>query len=317
MTRVLVSGASGFLGLPLLAELARGEREVHALCTRAARPAPVSAAALGAVRWHQLDLRDHVALDELVGELRPEQLVHLAWITAHGRYWQAAENLDWVAHSLCLLRAFARRGGRRLVVAGTCAEYDWSHAAAPLSESLSPLAPATLYGAAKDALRRVAEAYARQEGIELAWGRLFFLYGPREAPARLVPSVARSLLRGEAVATGSDQRVRDFMHVQDAASAIAALLDSDVVGAVNIASGIATTVGGLLDALAAATGRGELLRRGALPDRPGEPAVLLADVARLRDEVGFRARWELADGIAETVRWWAEREALAAAPSAA
>lgn len=304
MTRVLVSGASGFVGLPLLAELSREGTELHALSTRPSPPA------LPGVCWHRLDLFDSTALDALMEELAPERLVHLAWYTKHGYYWRAPQNVTWVEHSLALLRAFARHGGRRLVMLGTCAEYDWSAAAAaaPLVESRSPLVPATLYGAAKDALRRLACAYFEPEGIEFAWGRLFFLYGPRESSERLVPSVIRALLVGEPVAVSSGLQVRDFMHVDDVAGAVAALLDSDVVGPVNIASGVGVTVGDVVDEIVRLIGRPDLVRRGALPGRHGDPALLLADVTRLRDEVGFRPRWELADGLAATVQWWRDHE---------
>jgi nucleoside-diphosphate-sugar epimerase len=306
--RVLVSGAGGFIGLPLLAELTREGahegREVHALCTRT--PPPGAAAG---VRWHRLDLFDAAAVSTLIDELAPEQLVHLAWCTEHGRFWRAPENVAWVQYSLHLVRAFVRRGGRRLVMLGTCAEYDWSAVDGPLAECESPVTPATLYGVAKDALRRVAGAYARQEGVELAWGRLFFLYGPREASGRLIPSVIRSLLSGRAIATASGERVRDFMYVEDVAGAIAALLDSSLIGTVNVASGVGVTVTAVLEAIVELIGRPELVRRGALPDRPGEPQLLLADVTRLRDEVGYRPRWTLADGLAATVRWWEAYEA--------
>jgi nucleoside-diphosphate-sugar epimerase len=302
VTRVLVSGAGGFVGLALLAELSGEGNELHALCTRAHPPA------LQGVRWHRLDLFDATAVDALMDELAPERLVHLAWYTKHGRYWNAPENVTWVEHSLRLLRAFARHGGQRLVMLGTCAEYDWSTAAAPLVESSSPLVPASLYGAAKDALRRVACAYCEQEGIELAWGRLFFLYGPRESSQRLVPSVIRALLAGEPVAVSSGRQVRDFMHVDDVAGAVAALLGSDVVGPVNIASGVGITVGDVVDQIVRLIGHPELIRRGTLPDRHGDPSLLLADVTRLRGEVGFQPRWELADGLAATVQWWRDHE---------
>ncbi len=300
MSGVLVTGAGGFIGLPVLERLASAGEEVHAL-SRRERPPKV----LG-VCWHQVDLADHTAVDRLIGELTPERLVHLAWCTEHGRLWRAPENVLWVQRSLQLLHAFVRSGGRRLLVLGTCAEYDWSAVAGPLVESGSPLAPATLYGAAKDALRRVAGAYAEQEGVELAWGRLFFLYGPREDPGRLVPSVIRSLLAEQAIAIGSGERVRDFMHVEDVAAGVVALLDSPVVGAVNIASGAGVTVSDMVDRIVQLIGHPELVRRGALPDRPGEPRSLVADVARLRDEVGFHPRWTLADGLAGTVGWWEE-----------
>jgi nucleoside-diphosphate-sugar epimerase len=300
VTRVLVSGAGGFVGLPVLARLAPADTEVHALCTHARPPT------LAGVQWHRLDLADYAAVDRVIAELAPERLVHLAWHTEHGRFWAAPENVTWVERSLRLLRAFVRAGGRRLVMLGTCAEYDWRTAADPFVESGSPLVPATLYGVAKDALRRLASAYAEQEGVELAWGRLFLLYGPREAPGRLVPSVIRSLLAGQPVATASPERVRDLLHVEDVAGAVVALLDSSVVGAVNIASGSGVTVGEVVDRIVQLIGRPELVRPGMLPDRPGEPPLLLADVSRLRDEVGYRPRLGLAEGLAATVRWWQE-----------
>lgn len=305
--RVLVTGASGFIGLPLASELARRGAEVHALSRRRSPPP------LPGVRWHEADLADGARVEELLRELAPERLVHLAWCTEHGRYRRAPENVAWVERSLGLVRAFVRHGGRRLLVVGTCAEYDWSSADGPLRESRSRVAPATLYGVAKDALRRVAGAYVEQEGVELAWARPFFLYGPRERPERLVASVVRSLTAGESVSTGEAARVRDFLHVEDAAGALAALLDSPVTGAVNVASGVGVRVDEVVARLARLLGRPELVRRGALPDRPGEPPLLVADVARLREEVGYRPRWELADGLAATVRWWAEQGTAQAA----
>jgi nucleoside-diphosphate-sugar epimerase len=310
VTRVLVTGAGGFVGLPLLERLGGEGREVHALCTRA--PA---VAAPAWVHWHRLDLFDAHALDALIGELAPDQLVHLAWCTEHGRFWRAQENVEWVAHSLALVRAFVRCGGRRLVMAGTCAEYDWSAVGSrALVEASSPLVPATLYGTAKDALRRVASAYAQQEQVELAWARLFFPYGPREARGRLVPSLIRSLLARQPAATGAGERARDFMYVEDVAGALAALLDSSVTGPVNIASGVRVTVAQLAKEVGRLTGHPGLLHVGALRDREPEPPLLLADVTRLREEVGYRPRWTLAEGLATTVRWWREHGLVDRAP---
>ncbi len=300
MTRVLVSGAGGFVGLPVIAQLAGAGHEVHALSTRVQPSQP-------GVSWHVLDIFDDLALEQLLEGLSPDRLLHLAWCTEHGRFWSAPENVTWVEQSLRLLRAFVRCGGRRAVMLGTCAEYDWAGATGPLAERSSPLAPATLYGAAKDALRRVAGAYAQQEGIELAWGRLFLIYGPREAAGRLVPSLIRSLMSARPVPTGCTGRVRDFMYVEDVAGALVALLDSSVIGPVNIASGAGVTVGEVIDGIEDLFGRPELVRRGALLDPSPEPHSLLADVTRLRDEVGFHPRWELADGLAATVKWWRDQ----------
>ncbi len=299
MSTVLVTGASGFIGLPLVSELARRGEDVHALHTR--RPPPEAPG----VSWHPLDLlAGGGELERLMRELSPTRLVHLAWHAEHGVLWDAPENVIWVEHSLRLMHTFVRHGGRRMLMIGTCAEYDWSAIDGPLGEYRSRVAPATLYGVAKDALHRVARAYAEREGIELAWGRPFFIYGPREASGRLVSSVVGALLDGRVAATTSGEQLRDFMHVEDVAGALAALLDSSVEGDVNVASGVGVRVSEVVDQIVRSIGRPELVNRGSLPSRPGEPDRLVADVTRLLEEVGYRPRISLADGLAATVRWW-------------
>ncbi len=298
MTRVLVTGGSGFIGVPTLGALVRRGHDVHAVSSS---PSPPEVAG---VSWHTADLGDPIAADTLMSELRPERLVHLAWFVEHGRFWDAPENVIWVERSLRLVRAFARAGGRRAVLLGTCAEYDWSCADKPLHETASAISPTTLYGVSKDALRRICCSYAELEGFELTWGRLFFLYGPREAPGRLVAAVIRSLLAGEVIETTAGTQRRDFLHVTDVALGLVELLDSPVVGPVNIASGEAITVAELVDRIALVIGRPDLVHRGVLPDRPNEPPLLVANVDRLRDEVGFEPVMDLARGVADAVAWW-------------
>ncbi len=294
MSRVLLTGATGFIGRHAVAPLVAAGHELHAVTTRGDAPGA------DGVTWHRADLLESA---EVVAEVEPELLVHLAWYVEPGRFWTSPANVRWVEASLAVLRAFADAGGRRAVLAGTSAEYDWDAVGERCHEDATPLRPATLYGAAKHALHSVAERYAEQAGFELAWGRIFFLYGPGEPDGRLVPSVGRALLAGEPVPTTSGEQVRDFMHVEDVAAAFAALLDSEVVGAVNVASGQPVAVREVVDELAAGAGKPDLLRPGALPDREGDPPRLVADVTRLRDEVGFAPRIGLAEGLQGTLEW--------------
>jgi len=304
VTRVLVTGARGFIGRHAIDALVGRGHDVVAVT----RGAPEDEQRPG-VRWVQSDLLDPTGAPSLIAAARATHLLHLAWYAEHGAFWTSRENLDWVGASLRLLRAFADADGHRAVVAGTCAEYAWGLGGRCV-EGATPMAPATVYGAAKHGLGVIARAYARQEGLSLAWGRVFFCFGPREAAGRLVPSVARALLRGqEAPVTRGDQ-IRDFLAVDELAAAFAALLDSSVEGAVNVASGEPIALRDLVAMVGEAAGRPDLIRYGALTARPEEPAEIVASVDRLRDEVGWSPRERLIDGVARTVRWWREAEGL-------
>jgi nucleoside-diphosphate-sugar epimerase len=300
--RVLVTGASGFVGSRALAPLRKRGFEVHAV---ARRPPAAPGASAADVRWHAADLLDAPQRRAVAAAVGASHLLHLAWYAEPGAFWTAPENAAWVSATVALAEEFAAAGGRRAVVAGSCAEYDWS-APQPLRED-APLAPATLYGVAKDATRRVVAALGDRLGFETAWGRVFFVYGPGEDERRLVASVARALLAGERAATSAGAQVRDFVHVADVAAAFAALVDGGVTGAVNVASGKGVAVRALAELIARAAGRPDLLDVGALPARAGDPPALVAEVTRLRDEVGFVPSIGLEEGVRETVAWWRER----------
>jgi len=295
VSRVLVTGASGFIGRHSLPFLLERGHDVHAVA-RHTPPAPPG------VTGHACDLLDEAAGRALIERIRPTHLLHFAWYAVPGKFWTAPENRTWLAASRQLVRSFAAAGGRRIVAAGTCAEYDWSHAM--LCEADTPLAPATDYGVCKDALRSSLAADAPALGLSWAWGRIFFLYGPHEAPGRLVSDVVAGLLAGRRVAVSAGLQERDFMHVADVARAFVDALDGDVVGPFNVASGEVVPVRRVVEQLGAATGRSELIDFGARPSPPNDPPRMAADVRRLRQEIGFVPRFELADGLRDTVAWW-------------
>jgi nucleoside-diphosphate-sugar epimerase len=304
--RVLVTGAGGFIGRWSVAPLVRAGFDVHAVLSSAAhRGTP---AELADATTHIADLLEQKQVDALLARVRPTHLLHFAWIATPGIYWTSAQNMSWLAASEYLLQGFRRQGGIRAVMAGSCAEYDWSRAQlcdereTPLADQAS--AAPTPYAACKIAMHRALADFGQREDLSTAWGRIFFQFGPYEHPDRFVPSVIRHLLLNQEAPCSHGRQVRSFLHVSDVGAAFAKLLHSDVEGAVNIGSDERTTVAELAERIAQQIGRTDLLRMGARPSLHSEPPLLVPSIGRLRDEVGWRPRFALNDGLTDAIDWW-------------
>jgi nucleoside-diphosphate-sugar epimerase len=310
VAKVLVTGAAGFIGRSSLAPLREAGYEVCAVLSARPDQGDRAGEVPPDLDVRHADLTDPAAVDALLEEVQPTHLLHFAWIATPGLYWHSEENYRWLSASRYLLAAFARRGGQRAVMAGSCAEYDWSRVAV-CRERSSPLADeggtATPYAACKIAMQRSLEEYGGTHGLSSAWGRIFFQYGPGEHRDRLIASVIVSLLAGREARCTHGRQIRSFLHVDDVGAAFAALLGSPVQGPVNVGSGERIAIADVLQRLADDIGRPELLKLGARPAPPGEPAVLVPDVDRLSAEVGWSPRRPLDEGLQETVRWWRAR----------
>ncbi|MHB2169788.1 NAD-dependent epimerase/dehydratase family protein [Alsobacter sp. R-9] len=292
--RILVTGASGFIGRHALGPLVAAGAAVHAV----GRHDP----GVAGVTFHPADLLDPAALRAAVAGVRPTHVLHCAWVVEHGVFWTSPLNLDWTAATLHLARAAAEAGARRFVGVGTCVEYDWSDGGGRDRAEADALRPATLYGTAKASTAGTLEAFARVAGLGFGWARPFHLFGPGEDERRLVGSIVRAMRAGTPAELGSGRPVRDFLCSVDAGAALAALvLAGHVEGPVNVASGEGIAIADLAREIAGLAGRLDLLRLGARPDPAGEIPRMVAAVGRLRDEVGFRPARSRQDRLAELV----------------
>jgi nucleoside-diphosphate-sugar epimerase len=294
--RVLVTGATGFLGSHCLRPLVERGYEVLALYRE--RP-PLEHSG---VQWVRGDVMDREAMRAVLAQHKPQGLLHLAWFVEPGKLINDPSNISWVAASLDLIRAFRDNGGVRCTISGSCYEYDWRYGYCV--EGVTPCEPDTLYGASKDALRRAYLEYCRVSGLAGAWGRAFFMYGPRENRARLVSSVILSLLNGAAAKSSHGLQIRDYLHIQDVADGMVALHASAARGAYNIAAGVPCTIREIVELLGKITGRSDLLQIGVLPARANDAPLVLGDGSRTLADTGWKPRIGLEAGLAMTVDWW-------------
>ena len=294
---MLLTGAAGFVGSSLARLLVERGYDVHAVVRD--RPGP-GLLGVDGLCLERCDLADTQSLGQLVARIVPELCFHAAWIATPGAYLTSPENAVHEDVAEQLGRALVDVGCRRLVALGTCFEYAPSET--HLSES-SPLDPTTPYARAKHAAHERLAQVCDGTAMSLAWARLFYLYGPYEDPRRLVPAVTLALLEGRSVPTTAGEQLRDFLHVDDVARALVAVAESDLVGAVNIASGSPVTVREIVERLGHLVGRPELVELGALPYAPGDPMVVAGDVAKLAG-TGFMPHWTLEEGLSDAVSWW-------------
>lgn len=200
------------------------------------------------------------------------------------------------------MRAFAENGGKRLVAAGSCAEYQLTYGYC--SEAVTPVQPDSMYGLTKSLLQKTIQKYAETHEVSAAWGRVFYLYGPYEDPARLVPSVINSLLANRDAECTHSNQIRDYLYVADAADALTALLNSRLDGPVNIGSGEPIKLKEIVNLIGDMTCRRNLVKLGARPARGGEPPFIVADTRRLRESLGWAPGTSLRVGMQRTIEWW-------------
>ncbi len=290
--KVLVTGANGFIGRHVLRCLER--HYLEAVVLGRVRPSGVALES-----FIEADLLTCTDLDERLGASGATHLLHLAWVTEHGAFWESPQNYDWVRASVGLVRAFASVGGRHVVAAGSCAEYDWSHGLC--REHSTPLSPASTYGVAKDATRRLLSALCEGAGLSLAWGRLFLAHGEGEDPRRLVPGLIDALTGARPAFAVNRHAWRDFLQAGDVAEGFVALLRYGARGDYNISSGQPLQIGDLVRELA--------IQLDADPDavlglpavaRRGEPGLLLGESRRLQ-ALGWQPRHSLSSALAETI----------------
>jgi nucleoside-diphosphate-sugar epimerase len=268
---VLLTGATGFVGRAVLAELVASGITVHAV-SRKRMPAQ------DFVSWHTADLltpEDRAA----VAGLAP-RLIHCAWEVEHGLFWTSPANTLWHIASLDLVQRFRAAGGRQVIAIGSCAEYD-ALVPGPWNET-RPIAPTTPYGKAKAALHRdLADLY----GESLIWARLFHLYGPGEDPRRFVPSLIAAFRENRPAHVRAADLIRDYASTAHVARCLLALQHTNAFGAFDIGSGSPKKLGDLAQIIALENNRTDLLHLTHVSG-PEDPMQMAPDLTRLFGYIG-------------------------------
>lgn len=288
---VLVTGASGFLGREVISQLVRENKYDLAAAVSGRRDIHFPAE----VRVYPADLLEAGACEKLVEEVKPQALLHLAWCSERGDDKAAEGDIQWLAVSTRLLRAFAGQGGECFLFAGPCLENDddvWQTERRQMD----------IYGACKRSFAEVMRDYCSNIGMRFIDARLCPLYGRGDPHGdREIPQVISDLLKDSPVSVNDPFAVVDLLHVEDAARALVMAMESEYCGPVDVGSGRPVVMKDILCRIAGVLGKEKLLSfsEGYRPRQ-----MPMADTSALQEKIGCCPSHSFAEDLAETVEWW-------------
>lgn len=237
--KVLITGASGFIGQSITKIL--HHKGIPIVSIGRSKPDY-------SINHIDLDLLKEKNFKPILQKIQATHLLHLAWHTEHSNYWTSPLNFSWVDSTIKLVYAFCATNGQHIVMAGSCAEYDWSEGRC--DDENTQLNPNSIYGICKDVARRRAKLICNQFDVSCAWGRVFFPFGPGQSTHHLIPSLINYFQGKRAPFAIDTEAYRDFMYISDVAEAFITLLLLNKSGTFNISSGKVISIAEIINMIA-------------------------------------------------------------------
>ena len=290
--RIFITGGTGFIGSHLIRSLVANGREVIAL--RREKSSLVRCKDFEKrVLWLNQDASDW--MQTVIAE-KPAVIIHAGWagVTAAERAdWKMqSTNLTWFAD---LLQIAEGVNLTQFVALGSQAEHGFINGRVDESH---PCRPDTAYGATKVASLALLEGFARQKKMAYAWLRLFSIYGPGEGESWFIPNLIQQMRLGQSPQLSGCEQRYDYLHVNDLAAALLAVLrHPEKSGVFNLSSNTSLPLKQIVQLVKEYTGCRAEPAFGALPYRPGQSMHMEGDSTRFNQAFGFQPKISLADGL--------------------
>ena len=304
--RVLVTGATGFIGSHLSRRLLDSGAQVHALTSTVSSVYPVRLVDMrDRITLHGGNLNDSGAMASVVERADPKIVFHLGAYTHVGKSWDRVDEcIQTNIHgTVNLLQALARTHYDRFVYTSTSEVYG--DVAVPFREDsvVDPLSP---YAVSKYAGERFCRMLHRGRSWPIVVVRPFNAYGPAQSPDRVIPEIIVKALRSERLAMTDGLQTREFNYVEDLAdgflkAATVPGIEGDVF---NMGGGEEISMRDLAGMILELMGDPIVAEFGALPNRPTEIWSMRSDVSKARDRLGLDPARPLKEGLEQTISWY-------------
>jgi len=308
--RVLITGATGFIGANLTREFLKFGFEVY-IFTRVTSNKWRLNDILKDVKEYCVDLSDGERLEKIILDIRPEIILHTA---VYGGFpFQKDTNKIMqtnIVGTVNILSACSRVGFDIFVNTGSSSEYGIKDS--PMRET-DLLEPNNEYGVSKASATLFCQTKAKSEKLPIVTLRLFSPYGYYEEPARLIPSVIVACLRGEKPKVSSPDPVRDFIFIEDIINAYVKVINTrkEVEGEIfNIGYGRQYSVGEVVSRIIELTGNRVKPEWKSITNPRVEPITWVADISKTKRFLNWQPRYDFEKGLEKTIKWFEENMPL-------
>jgi len=276
--KILVTGATGFIGNHLINELLLQGHDIVASSTDSKKAAAY--AWFDKVQYVEYDLEDGGELDLFHFFGSPDLLIHLAWQGLP--HFKSLHHLEKALFDqVHFIRNLVGGGLKSLTVAGTCLEYGLREGA--LTEDM-PADPTTAYGIAKDSLRKYIQLLSGIFDFSFKWVRFFYMYGQGQQSGSLLPQLEAALKENsDTFKMSGGQQERDYLEIKEVVKNVVLIaLQDKVTGIINCCSGIPISVRAFVDRYLAQKGKIIKLELGVYPYPDYEPMSFWGDITKLK-----------------------------------
>ncbi len=288
--KVLLTGAKGLIGREVQEPLLDLGFEIYAL-TRENSSSDNAKKLSKEIHWIEVDIFDSQAMSKTFQKIKPNYLLNLAWATTDD-YLTSNINFDYAIAGLNLLKYFHENGGKRAVYVGTCLEFELDK---PILKDDDQLNPISFYAKSKNGLRILAEDFCKHNDLEFGWGRIFYAFGHKEYPKRLIPYIINSLIHDQKVLIKNGQLVRDYIYSKDIGGGLASFLDSKACNSVNLSSSKGYLLKDLAKIIAKRLKKEYLLE--IREEKTEQAPKIIGCNDRLVHEVGYKIKYEFEEAI--------------------
>lgn len=305
MSKIIISGATGFVGSNLAIRLAKTKNQLHILARQTSNFWRLNEIK-PKLKLHLIDLTNKDGLQKVVSKIKPDIVFHLANSGLYGGKSANAKELVEVntIGTLNMIQAALNSGVRFFVNSGSSSEYGPKKD--PMRED-DICRPTTVYGVTKLAATLLTSMFAKTSTMPLVTLRLFSPYGPFNDKSRLISYVTSSALRNQPLQLSSATSVRDYIFIDDVTNAYLKFLEFPKIKSgeiINIGSGKQSTVEPIVKKIIKITSSKSSINWNVQSERPQESLVWQADITKAKEILNWQPKTSIDEGLEKTVAWF-------------